>query len=168
MELMDRGITWELVSRGLLHENFSFQGEEYTYVERGMDTPADNLYGLSTVEEKETNVVCQLSLVDDIISVTIPYFGCGSLPNMLYTKIYPEKYNLIGNEEDNFRILVIPFSDMDSFSFNTQINYRMELQFHEKELCCLAFTISTMDANFHVSEVIIHLYGYIINKNNNL
>ncbi len=164
MEIEDEVITLKSISNGLLCGDFSFQANEYTYVERGMSTPVESQYNILENQEREIDVTCHMSLIDGTIVVEMPFIECSPLPRRLCTKLYPGKYNLIGNEEDNFRILVIPFPDMDSFSFNTQINYRMELHFHEKELCCLAFTISTMDANFHMSEVIIHLYGYIIDR----
>lgn len=158
-------IDLKTITKGLLQckESFEFQADEYTFVSRAMDNPMQRKFNVDPIEQNSTDATCVVTLKNNEISATInnldieadPYF-----PWHFSTKIEFPSFNIIGDEKEDFRMIIIPFRDMDKMSYKT--HFRMEFHFYKGELSGLVFFISQSDDNYRYYESILHLYGQIV------
>lgn len=145
-------------SDGLLEGSFIFAADYYSYVERGMNSPADSRYNVSVYEEETTEVEIKVTLTDGVVNVEMPNLQLKNshFPKFLSSKLKPHQGGIHGNRGDDFRIGVIPLPDVAT---GRNSNVRMELLFRKDTLCGINFVFSDMDDNFHVYETILNLDG---------
>lgn len=159
----DQVINLEVLTKGLLPvEAFlEFYVHEYTYVFRSMTGVHQSQYDVDPIETREVSASCSISTVNNELSVTLDGLNIDADP------YYPKHFRTVldgsypkisGNDDDEFRMLVIPFRDMDRYNRDT--HFRMELLFFQGKLDTIKFTISQSDmATLTYSESILELRG---------
>lgn len=154
----DKIKNFSAVSKGLLKGNFVFQADYYNYVEREQNTPADMKYTISTFEEQETTAVCEVKMGNGFLSVAIKGLNMknGYFPKMICSKLIPHYCNISGNNENDFRILMMALPDIKP---NRPIDSSFQICFDKGLPCSIGFSFHDMDENFHVSEIILNIYG---------
>lgn len=158
---MDEKIkSFSTVSKGLLKGNFIFQADYYNYVEREQNTPADMKYTISTFEENKTNAVCEVKLDNGFLCVTIKGLELENacFPKTICSKLIPHYCSINGNDEKDFQILMMALPDIKP---HRPTNSSFQICFDKGSLCSIGFSFSNMDDNFHVSEIILDIYGYL-------
>ena len=156
-------IKFEDISKGLINSSFIFEIEDYSFVENNMNLPTEaNHYSPSFIKA-ENNAECTVDFYEEeeMIIVKLPYLDNVSpnFPTRFDSKIYSGRYNLLGEENDYFKIVVIPFVDMIK---NPKDYYRMELRFYRGAMVSIGLLISYMDESYRVSEQILELSGKIL------
>ena len=158
---MDEKIkNFSAVSKGLLKGNFIFQAEYFSYVVREQNSPADMKYKVSTIEEKKTNAVCEVRLNNGFLCVTIEGLNLenGYVPKTICSKLLPRYCSVSGTDEHDFRILMMALPDIKP---QRPANSGFQICFDKGLPCSIGFSFSDMDDNFHVSEIILDIDGYI-------
>ena len=161
MDITNETLTLETMSKGLLKGDFKFQVTDYSYVEKYMNTPMDGKYSIPLNYESDSNAICDVTMSDNTLTVVINDLQLerGYYPQHFSSKVYPHRFNMSGEENDDFRMLIVPFADMTT---NPRNNIRVEFIFDKGKLYSIGFNISEMDNNFHVNETELRLYGEIV------
>lgn len=157
IKMEEKFSNFKTFSNGLIEGNFIFKAEDYTYVERGMNSPADGRYNVSVCEDDETDAEVKVTLLDGTITVEMPNLQIKNrhFPRYLKSTLEPHQGSIFGNDE-NFKICTIPLSDI----VTRKNSYaRMELIIEKGAISGVNFVFSDMDDNFHVYETILNLYG---------
>lgn len=151
------------ISKGLINCSFIFEITDYSYVENNKNLPTDANYYAPSFTKADRNAECTVDLYeeDETIIVRLPYLDKVSpyFPTRFDSKIYPGRYNVLGEDDEYFRIVVIPFTDMSN---NPKDYYRMELRFDKGVMVSIGLLISHMDESYRVSEQILELYGKLL------
>ena len=153
----ERLSNFKTFSNGLIEGNFIFKADDYTYVERGMNSPADGRYNVSVCEDGETDAEVKVTLLDGTITVEMPNLQIKNrcFPRFLKSTLEPHEGSISGHRED-FKICAIPLSDI----ITRKNSYaRMELIIQKGAIRGVNFVFSDMDDNFHVYETILNLFG---------
>lgn len=157
-------IDLEVLTNGLLpyKEGFCFKANEYTYISRSQ-TGFQSKFAVEPIENEETNANCTISLTDNNLSVFIDNLFIEGNPYFLtqYGTIVDESFPKIsGTDSDEFRMLIIPFRDMDKYNNGT--HFRMEFIFYKGVLDEIHFVITQRDLQtFQYTEEIVELRGEI-------
>lgn len=158
-KMEERFSNFQTFSNGLIEGNFIFKAEDYTYVERGMNSPADSRYNVSVFEEDQIDAEVKVSLENGTITVEMPNLQIKNryFPKYLKSTLKFGQGNIFGNDED-FKICAIPLSDIIT---SKNSHARMELIIQKGAIGGVNFVFSDMDDNFQVYETILNLYGEI-------
>ena len=156
-------INLEVLTKGLLPiEAFlEFCVYEYSYIFRSMTGVHQSKYDVDPIETREVFASCSISTENNVLSVSLeglnidadPYY-----PTHFGTALDGSFPKISGNDDDEFRMLIIPFRDMDKY--NQDAHFRMELLFFQGTLDTIKFSISRSDmATLTYSESILELRG---------
>lgn len=161
MEITSETLSLETMSKGLLKGDFKFQVKDYSYVAKYMNTPMDGKYTIPLNYESDSNAICAVTMNNNTLTVVISGLQLerGYCPKHFSSKLYPHRFNMSGENNDDFRMLIVPFADMTT---NPRNNIRVEFIFDKGKLYSIGFNISEMDNNFHVNETELELYGEIM------
>lgn len=161
MDITNDTFSLETMSKGLLKGDFKFQVTNCCYVEKYMNTPMDGKYSIPLIFESESNAICDVTMSDNKLIIVIRDLQLerGYFPQHFSSKVYPHRFNMLGKNNDDFRMLIVPFADMTTTPRN---HIRAEFIFDKGKLDSIGFNISEMDDNFHVNETELRLYGEIV------
>ena len=152
---------FETFSNGFVKNDFIFEANSLTYVERSMHNPMDSCYHVSVCEEKETNAEVIVTLSNGYISIEITNLQLdnGYFPNFICSKLNPLNANVSENVSkkpgEDFRVWVIGLPDMRTNRSSAHI----DLLFKNRSMCGINIELSNMDDNYQINETILNLYG---------
>lgn len=157
-KMEEKSSNFNTLSKGLIQGDFVFKADDYTYVERGMNTPSDGRYNVSVYEENQTDAEVKVTLLDGTITVEMPKLQIKNrnIPKYLKSTLKPHQGRISGSDGDDFRMCVIPLSNV---ILGKNSNARMELIIQKGAISGINFVFSDMDDNFRVYETILNLYG---------
>ena len=154
-----------VITKGLLKqaEHFRFQADEYSFISRS--SRGFNLgFDVDPIARSTTDASCTISLKNNELSVSIEILhidDCPYFPHHFSTMIDETFPKLSGNDSDQFRMLIIPFRDMDRI--NNMTKFRMEFIFFDGKLDEIHFVIAQTDIEtFMHYESILELSGEVV------
>lgn len=148
----------ESISKGFLDGSFIFEVTSYSYIEGGYNsTPSINR---NRCEETFCSIDTDFYEGDEIIVVRLENVDLeyATFPMRFDSKVYHERCNIIGEEYEDFRLLVVSLVDMTD---NPMQSYRVEFRFDKGELVSIGIVYVDMTNTTHISETIFEMYGHI-------
>ena len=153
----------ESISKGFLDGSFIFEVTSYSYIEGGYNSMGGD-YNPTVNRNRCEETFCEINtdfyegdgvIVVRLVNVDLEY---ATFPMRFDSKIYDEKCNIIGEENEDFRLLVVSLVDMTD---NPMQSYRIEFRFDKGELVSIGIVYVDMTNTYNISETIFEMYGHI-------
>ena len=148
-----------VLSKGVLKGSFVFEADYYAYVERKQNSPMDNKYNVTTLEEKATNALFEVKLQDGFLSVSIIGLNIENnrcFPTVISSKLVPYNCSISEPGEEDFQVLSMALPDLNP---QPRGHSHMRILFRKGMPVSLGFVFSNMSEDFHIYEQILDVDG---------